>query len=124
MTVLRSVLAVLAAIVFIVAASVGTDIALAHSLIPTMNTARAPAWALAVALAYRTIYGVLGGWIAARLAPSRPIAHAVVLGIIGTLVAVAGVVAQWKIGQHWYPIALAVLALPQSWLGAKLAAQR
>jgi hypothetical protein len=124
MAVLRSILAVLAAIVFVVAASVGTDLALAHSLIPAMNTSHAPAWALAVALAYRTLYGVIGGWIAARLAPGRPMTHALVLGAIGTLVALAGVVAAWSFGQHWYPIALVILSLPQSWLGARLAASK
>ena len=60
----------------------------------------------------------------AKLAPSRPMTHAIVLGAIGTAAALAGVIAEWKAGNQWYPIALVVLALPQSWLGGKLAARR
>jgi hypothetical protein len=124
LSVLRSILAVLAGVVFVVAASIGTDLALEHSILPAMSTAQASPALLALALAYRTLYGVIGGWIAAKLAPNRPMTHAIVLGAIGTAAALAGVIAEWKAGNQWYPIALVVLALPQSWLGAKLAARR
>lgn len=124
MAILRSIAAVLAGIVFVVAASIGTDFALEHSILPAMSTAQASPPLLALALAYRTLYGVIGGWIAAKLAPSRPITHAVVLGAIGTLAAVAGLIAEWKLGNVWYPLALAVLALPQSWLGGQLCVRR
>jgi len=124
MAILRSVLAVLAGVVFVVAASTGTDIALEQTVLPQMNSPNAPPQLLALALAYRTLFGVVGGWIAARLAPSRPMTHALVLGAIGTLAALAGVIVAWSFGQHWYPIALVVLALPQSWLGGRLATRR
>jgi len=123
MAILRSVLAVLAGVVFVVAASTGTDIALEQTVLPQLNSPNAPPELLALALAYRTLFGVVGGWIAARLAPSRPMTHALVLGAIGTLAALAGVIVAWSFGQHWYPIALVVLALPQSWLGGRLAAR-
>lgn len=124
MAILRSILAVVAGMAFIVAASIGTDLALEHTVLPAMNTAQASPPLLALALAYRTLFGVIGGWIAARLAPSRPMTHALVLGAIGTLAAAAGVVAEWNLGNHWYPIALVVLSLPETWLGASLAARR
>ena len=124
MAILRSILAVLAGVVFVVAASTGTDVALEKSVLPQMNSPNAPPELLGLALAYRTLFGVAGGWIAARLAPSRPMTHAVVLGAIGTLAALAGLIAMWGFGQHWYPIALVVLALPESWLGGRLAARR
>ena len=43
------------------------------------------------------------------------------LGVIGTILGTLGVVASWgsKLGPAWYPIALAVLAIPQSWIGAR-----
>jgi hypothetical protein len=124
MAILRSVLAVLAGVAFIVAVSTGTDLALAKTLVPTMNSAHAPPATLALALAYRTLYGVAGGWITARLSPSRPITHAVVLGVIGTIASIAGLVVEWSAGQQWYPIALVVLSLPECWLGGRLAARR
>ncbi len=121
MTVARSIAAVIAGIVLVVALSVGTDLALQNSVLPAMSTAQAAPPLLALALTYRTLFGVLGGYVTARLAPSRPMAHAVVLGLLGTLAAIGGVVAMWQLGNHWYPIALAVLALPQTMLGARLA---
>jgi len=76
---------------------------------------------LAIAAVYRNIYNVLGGWITARLAPNRPVGHALILGAIGTIANIAGGIVMWKIGAHWYPLLLAVLALPSCWLGGVLA---
>jgi hypothetical protein len=48
--------------------------------------------------------------------------HALTLGIVGTLLGLAGVMATWNLGlgPRWYPIALAVLAMPQCWAGGRL----
>ena len=75
---------------------------------------------LALALAYRTAFTVLGGYIAARLAPAHGLRLSVILGIVGTLAATAGAVAMWSVGHHWYPVALAALALPSTALGGWL----
>jgi hypothetical protein len=75
---------------------------------------------LAVAPAYRTAITVLGGWVTARIAPSTPMRHAVILGVIGTLAGIVGVIAAWSIGHHWYAISLAALALPSVALGGWL----
>lgn len=76
---------------------------------------------LALATAYRTIYGIGGAYLTARLAPSRPMLHVTILGVLGLIASLAGAIATWKkieiYGPHWYPVALVVLALPQSWLG-------
>lgn len=72
-----------------------------------------------LALSYRCVFGALGSYIAARLAPSRPMAHAMILGAFGTAVATLGVAATWNLdlGPRWYPIALAATALPCAWIG-------
>lgn len=75
---------------------------------------------LAVALAYRTAITVFGGWVTARLAPARPMRHALILGAIGSLAGTVGVVAAWSIGHHWYAISLAALAIPSTALGGWL----
>jgi hypothetical protein len=79
---------------------------------------------LFLATIYRTIYGVLGSYVAARLAPYRPMTHALVLGSIGCFVSILGTVLTWnkgpEYGQHWYPVTLIVLAIPTAWLGGKL----
>jgi hypothetical protein len=83
---------------------------------------------LALATAYRTVFGVLGAYITARLAPVRPMLHAMILGVLGLAACLAGAIMTWNggpaFGPHWYPVALVVLALPQSWLGGKLRAMQ
>jgi hypothetical protein len=124
MTILRSIGAVVAGIVTVVALSIGTDTVLEHSVLPAMGTPHAPPALLALALAYRTLFGALGGYVTARLAPARPMLHAMILAVIGTLAAIGGVFAMWQYGNHWYPVALVVLTFPQTWLGAWLAGAR
>ena len=75
-----------------------------------------------VATSYRVVLSIAGAWITARLAPANPMTHVMILGVLGTIIGVVGVVATWNrgLGPHWYPIALAVLAIPQSWVGGRL----
>jgi hypothetical protein len=75
-----------------------------------------------LALSYRIIYTVLGSYIAARLAPSSPMLHAWVLGVIGCVIGTAGAIATipLHLGPAWYPIAIAATALPCAWLGGSL----
>jgi len=72
-----------------------------------------------LATAYRVVISVAGAWLTARLAPNRPMKHAVILGLVGAALGLVGVVATWNLGlgPRWYPIALAVLAVPQCWVG-------
>jgi hypothetical protein len=45
-----------------------------------------------------------------------------ILGFIGTVLGFLGVVLTWNagLGPRWYPVALAVLAIPQCWLGGSI----
>jgi len=79
---------------------------------------------LLLATVYRTVYGVLASYIIARIAPDRPMRHALVGGFIGLVVSILGAAVTWNkgpaFGPHWYPLALIVLAMPQAWAGGKL----
>jgi len=48
--------------------------------------------------------------------------HALILGVVGTALGLVGVVTTWNLGlgPRWYAIALAVLAIPQCWVGGRL----
>jgi hypothetical protein len=74
---------------------------------------------LAVATTYRVVYGIAGAYVTARLAATRPMAHAVAGGLIGFAVSLAGAIATWNrdLGAHWYPVALVLTAVPCAWIG-------
>jgi hypothetical protein len=122
----RSIGAVLAGMVAGIVVTVATDIVL-HKV------GVFPPWgesmvgfdrALLLATTYRTVYGVAASYIIARLAPDRPMGHALVGGAVGLGVSILGAAATWNkgpaFGPHWYPLALVVLAMPQAWAGGKL----
>ncbi len=120
----RSILAVLAGIVTGVILSLGTDVLLhAIGVFPPWDQPAGDG-PLLLATAYRTIYSVLGSYIIARLAPDRPMRHALVGGVVGLIVSTVGAVVTWNkgpvFGPHWYPLALIVLAMPTAWAGGRL----
>ena len=120
---LRSTGAVLLGFVTVVVISLGTDQVL-HVLqvYPPWGQPMYDPRLNLLALFYRSVYTVLGGYITARLAPQNPTRHALVLGVIGTVVGTAGAIATipMHLGPSWYPIALALTGLPLTWLGGVL----
>jgi hypothetical protein len=120
---LRSIVAIVIGLLTTVALSTATDLALyASGVFPVPGTPMSNAL-FALATAYRVIFAAAGGYVAARLAPRHPMKHALILGGIGFLLALAGVIATWgkaEYGPAWYPIALVLTALPATWAGARL----
>jgi hypothetical protein len=122
--VLRRVGAVLAGVVLIIILDTSLD-AIMHATgvyPPWFQPMKTGLWFLA--LGYRAIDSIAGSYLTARLAPDRPLAHALALGIIGVVFSAAGALATWnkgpEFGPKWYPIALMLIALPCSWLGGTL----
>lgn len=76
-----------------------------------------------LALSYHLLFVVLGGFVTARLAPDRPLAHAITLGILGIVISTLGLIAiiTQDLAPVWYGWALIVLSVPVTWLGGKLA---
>ena len=117
---LRTAGALIAGFVAVAALSTAADAVLnALNYYPNDGTAGSDPQ-LAVALAYRSIFTVLGGFVTAWLSRSRPLRHAMILGLIGTLPAILGVIAMWSLGHHWYAISLAALAIPSTAFGGWL----
>lgn len=119
----RSILAVLAGLIAIFVTHLGTDQVMHELRIfpPWGEPMHDPALNF-LALAYRCVFSVLGCYLTARLAPRAPMGHALALGLLGTALSTAGVIATsgMDLGPRWYPIALAVSALPSAWLGGVL----
>lgn len=126
-SILKSIGAVLAGFVTVAVLSVGTDSALvAMGVFPAADQGVYDNGLLALALAYRTVYTVLGGWVTAKLAPQKSRLHVLILAGLGTLGGVGGVVAAttMPLSPLWYPVALAVLAFPSVWWGGRLGGQK
>jgi hypothetical protein len=119
----RSVAAVFLGFITVVVLSLGTDQVL-HVLqvYPPWGQPMFDPVLNLLALSYRIVYTIVGGYITARLAPQNPMRHALALGVIGTVVGTAGAIATipMHLGPSWYPIALVVTALPCAWLGGAL----
>jgi hypothetical protein len=118
----RSIWAVVAGVLFIIAVTTLVDIVLhAIRVFPPMDQPINDDLAL-LATSYRIVISIAGAWLTARLAPDKPMNHALILGLVGTVLGLVGVVATWNrgLGPRWYPILLAVLAIPQCWVGGKL----
>jgi len=119
--ILRSVGAVVAGLLVVIIITTATD-ALLHAtgIFPPWGQPMSDSLFL-LAFAYRIVYGIVGGYITARLAPDKPVKHAVVLGAIGFVLSLAGAAATWnrgpEFGPKWYPLALIVIAIPTAWLG-------
>jgi hypothetical protein len=118
----KSIWAVVAGMLVIIVVTTLVDIVLHLARVfPPMDQPINDSLAL-LATSYRIVISVGGAWLTARLAPEKPMKHALILGLVGTVLGLVGVVATWNrgLGPRWYPIALAVLAIPQCWVGGRL----
>ncbi|HSL20248.1 MAG TPA: hypothetical protein VK886_01840 [Vicinamibacterales bacterium] len=120
----RSIVAVATGFLSVAVLSLGTDQVL-HMLNvypPWGEPMHDPGLNL-LALSYRIVFTIAGGYITASLAPHSPMRHVAVVGVIGLVLSTAGAIAAISIGNlgpAWYPIALAVTAFPCVWLGGLL----
>jgi len=123
MKIVRGIGAILAGIVFIVVTHTLTDLILEKlGIFPPPAEGFHITWMVVTATVYRSLYTVAGGYVTAVLAPEPKMRYVIILGIFGLVVSTLAAIATipMKLGPAWYPIALAVLALPCVWLGGKL----
>ncbi len=121
---LTSIAAVVAGFVAVFVLSLGTDVVMhIAGVFPQLGQPMSDAL-FVLATLYRTVYCIAGGYIAARLAPNRPMEHALVLSVLGLIVSITGAVVTWNkgpaFGPHWYPLALIVTAIPCAWVCGRL----
>jgi hypothetical protein len=79
-----------------------------------------------LAISYRIVLGILGGYATARFAPRNPMKYALILGWIGFFLSLAAAIGtrNMNLGPAWYTYGLAILSIPLSWLGARLYLRR
>jgi hypothetical protein len=76
-----------------------------------------------LALSYRTVYAIVGGYITAMLAPHAAMRQVKIVAVLGLIAATAGAITAITLadfGPNWYPIALAVTAFHTVWIGGRL----
>src|SRR4030095_8271945 len=118
----RSIWAIVAGVLFIIVVTTLVDVVLhAIGVFPPMDQPLDDSLAV-LATSDRIVISIAGAWLTARLAREKPMQHAMILGVVGSLLGLVGLVATWNrgLGPRWYPILLAVLAIPQCWLGGWL----
>jgi len=115
----KSIGAVFAGVLFIIVATTLVDIVLHLTGVYLPMTEPLDDRHALIAVSYRVVISVAGAWLTARLAPRNPMKHALILGVVGTVLGLGGVIANaYKpMGPMWFPIALVLLAIPQCWLG-------
>ncbi|MFD3510242.1 hypothetical protein [Nocardia sp. NPDC058666] len=123
MNIIKSIAALLAGLITTAALSSATDAILESTGVLPKGHIYVAAPVIILVLAYRTVFNVLGAYVVARLAPHHKTAHAVGLGIFGSLGSVIAGIATMNmhVGPLYYPLTLAALGIPAAYLGAKLA---
>lgn len=115
----KSIGAVFVGIITVAASAGVTDVILESTGFMKIPFTGNPWWIILLALVYRCIYTVAGGYITAALAPRRPVYHAIILGCIGTALGILGAIAMWSQAPPWFMIGIITTALPCTWLGGK-----
>lgn len=114
MSILKSVGAVLAGLIFIGVTHSAMDAILERiGVLPKGHLHVGPGL-IFIVIGYRAVLSLIGCYIAARLAPYSPMKHALALGVVGVLLSTVGaiVTANMNLGPSWYAWTLAAISLP------------
>ena len=119
--IVRSILAVVAGFVVIGALSFGTDAALrAAGVLPAATEPISSIPLLLLMMAYIAVFAIFGCWLTAYLAPSHPMRHALILGVLGLAFNLLSTAAVWNLYPKWYIVVSLALVMPYAWIGGRL----
>lgn len=80
--------------------------------------------ALALIIGYLFVFAAAGCYLAARLAPCRPMRHALATGALALAACAATLTWQANRGPVWYHAVSLLLVMPAAWLGGWLWLER
>jgi hypothetical protein len=103
--------------------SVMTDFLLESiGVLPDPSKGLFETWAIVLVLFYRGMYTIFTGFIIAKLAPSRAVLHALILGFIGAVITILAVSnpSFAEKAPLWFGYTLAAITIPCMWLGVKI----
>lgn len=119
---IRSILAIVAGFFAIGLLAFGAD-AVVRSVMPQAFSASGRVDSVPVLLlmmSYVLVFAVAGCYLTARLAPNKPLKHALILGVLGLLFNIAGTIALWDTAPAWFHIVSLLLVMPAAWVGGRL----
>lgn len=120
---MRSIGAVAVGFLFIAVLSFGTDILLRVTFPDDIDVPGeiVSVRVLALSLTSAAVYATVGCYLTARLAPARPMWHALLLGVLVLVFTVINAGLLWMLAATWYKLASLVIVIPCAWIGGRLA---
>ena len=115
---LRSVAAILSGFVFIAMLATVPGIMLRQLAPDTGGTRALVVFVFVTGLAAAITTGA--GFLTARLAPTAPLLHVMILGIVVLLLNIGVAVLSWDSAPLWYHAATFILVLPCVWVGMRM----
>lgn len=120
---MRSVGAVVVGFLFIAVLSFGSDLILRITFPDDVDlpVRIVSVRVLSLSLISAAVYATVGCYLTARLAPARPMWHALLLGILVLLFTGTNTTVLWTLAATWYKVASLALVMPCAWIGGWLA---
>jgi hypothetical protein len=75
---------------------------------------------LLVICAYVALFGILGCYVTARLAPSRPLLHALIMGGLALAMSIPMTILAWNDAPAWFNVYNLLAVMPYAWIGGTL----
>lgn len=116
----RSILAIVVGFVLTGALNVGTNAALAHAGVIPASGPTTDTVTLLIICAYVAAFGILGCYVTARLAPRRPLLHALVLGGLALAMSIPATIAVWNDTPAWFNLYNLIAIMPYAYIGGRI----
>lgn len=116
----RSILAIVVGFVLTGALNVGTETVLgrvAPEMFPPPGTPSTSMTALLAICAYVALFGILGCYVTARLAPSRPLLHALIMGGLALAMFIPITISVWNDKPVWFNVYNLLAVMPYAYIG-------
>ena len=75
---------------------------------------------LILTCAYVAIYGIGGCYLTARLAPSRPMLHALIVGVLGLAISIPVALQNWADAPAWFNVYNLLAVMPYAYIGGRI----